>query len=121
MSFIAAAFRGFAAALGSPRVLIGLWLVNLLFALPFAWMIGESIDQSVGQSLVHENLRRGFDDGWYGQYAAEAGGVEATFKPTLVGAGAVLHNLESLLSGSCSPSIRPWSVSASATVCCGPF
>jgi hypothetical protein len=99
LSFIAAAFRGFSAALGSPRVLIGLWLVNLLFALPFAWMIGESIDRSVGPSLVHENLRSGFDGGWYGQYTDEAGGIEATFKPTLVGAGAVFHNLESLLTG----------------------
>jgi hypothetical protein len=62
-------------------------------------MIGESIDRSVGESLVHENLRAGFDGGWYGQYASEAKGIEATFKPTLVGAGAIFHNLESSLTG----------------------
>lgn len=76
-----------------------MWLVNLLFALPFAWMIGESIEQSVGGSLVHEDLRSGFDTGWYGEYADEAKGIETTFKPTLVGAGAVLHNLEDWLTG----------------------
>lgn len=99
MSFIAAALRGFSTVLGSPRILIGLWLVNLLFALPFAWMIGESIEQSVGGSLVHENLRSGFDTGWYGEYADEAKGIEKTFKPTLVGAGAIFHNLEDWLTG----------------------
>jgi len=99
LTVIAAAFRGFSVVLGSPRVLIGLWLVNLLFALPFAWMIGESIDRSVGESLVHENLRSGFDSEWFGQYTDEARGIEATFKPTLVGAGAVFHNLESWLTG----------------------
>jgi hypothetical protein len=99
LSFIAAAFRGFSSVLGSPRTLIGLWLVNLLFALPFAWMIGGSIEQSVDGSLVHENLRSGFDSGWYGEYADEASGIETTFKPSLVGAGAIFHNLEDWLTG----------------------
>lgn len=99
MSIIAAALRGLLTALGSPRILIGLWLVNLLFALPFAWMIGESIEQSVGGSLVHQNLRTGFDTDWYGEYSDEAGGIETTFKPTLTGGGAIFHNLEAWLSG----------------------
>ena len=99
MSLIAAAFRGLSAVLGSPRILIGLWLVNLLFALPFAWMIGESIEQSIGGSLVHENLRTGFDTGWYGEYSDRAKGIEATFSPTVTGGGAVFHNLEAWLTG----------------------
>jgi len=99
LSIIAAALRGLLTALGSPRILIGLWLVNLLFALPFAWMIGESIEQSVGGSLVHQNLRTGFDTDWYGEYSDEARGIETTFKPTLTGGGAIFHNLEAWLSG----------------------
>jgi hypothetical protein len=99
LSFIAAAIHGLLAVLGSPRILIGLWLVNLLFALPFAWMIGESIEQSVGGSLVHQSLRSGFDAGWYSEYSDEAGGIETTFKPTLMGSGAIFHNLEAWLTG----------------------
>jgi hypothetical protein len=99
LSVITTALRGFSAVLGSPRLLIGLWLANLVFALPFAWMIGDSIEQSVGGSLVHEKLRTGFDTGWYGEYADRARGIETTFRPTVTGAGAVFHNLESWLTG----------------------
>ena len=51
-------------------------------------MIGESIERSVDGSLVHENLRDGFDTGWYDEYRDEAKGIERTFRPTVVGAGA---------------------------------
>lgn len=75
--------------------LVGLvWLLNLGLALPFAWVMAEEIEGAIGPSLVHEDLRRGFDLGWFGEFEAEAEGLAATFSPTLDGAGAFYANLE---------------------------
>jgi hypothetical protein len=99
MSIFGAAIRGFGAALGSPKLVIGLWLVNLIVALPVAGLMGASIGNSVGGSLVDENLRDGFDMYWFGEYREEAKGIETSFTPTVTGAGAFYSNLEAWSNG----------------------
>ena len=82
-----------------PRLLAGLWLLNLAVALPGALVVGESVRAALGGSLVAEDLERGFDLRWYGEYEARARGLEKTLRPTVAGAGAFLDNLEALWSG----------------------
>ncbi len=82
-----------------PGLLLMLWLVNLLFALPVALGVARSIERSLGASLVADRLRSGFDMEWYGVYAAEARGLETTFRPTVLGVGAFLDNLEGWATG----------------------
>jgi hypothetical protein len=79
--------------------LIWLWLANVLVALPLAVAMAASIQDSVGGSLVQQNLRDGLDMGWYGEFAAQAKGIESTFSPSVVGAGAFFDNLEAWLNG----------------------
>jgi hypothetical protein len=86
-------------AVASPLILVLLWLVGVAVALPGAWIVAGSIEESVGSSRAHEGLRRGFDTEWYGGYKAEADGVASTFTPTHAGAGAVYDNLEDMLGG----------------------
>jgi hypothetical protein len=95
-SLIAGARR----AVSSWRLLAGLWLLNLAVALPAALVVGQSVRDAVGRSLVAEELGRGFDLRWYGEYEARAKGLETTLRPTVAGAGAFLDNLEGLWSGS---------------------
>ncbi|HXV78013.1 MAG TPA: hypothetical protein VD788_17015 [Candidatus Polarisedimenticolaceae bacterium] len=99
MSIFGAAMRGFGATLAAPRILVGLWLVSLLFALPFAALVGRAIGESIGASRVHEELRRGFDGGWYGEFAHRADGLAASFRPTVIGATAFYDNLEDWVAG----------------------
>ncbi len=99
MTAVGAAVRGLMITLGSPRLVIGLWLVNFVVALPMAVLIGTSIGNSVGGSLVHEKLREDFDVGWHGEYLHEARGIELSFTPTVVGAAGFYNNLESWLTG----------------------
>jgi hypothetical protein len=99
MSAIGAAFRGFGKVLGSPSVVLCLWLANVALALPVAAVLAESIRESVGGSLVSDQLRDGFDMGWYGEFQADASGVESTFTPTVVGAGAFFNNAEAWFNG----------------------
>jgi len=94
------AFRGFGKVLGSPALVLWLFIVNVVVALPAAAVLSESIEESIGRSLVHQNLRDGFDMGWYGEYRAGAKGLEKTFTPTVVGVGAFVNNIESWFDGS---------------------
>jgi hypothetical protein len=77
----------------------GLWLLNLLVAGAVAVPFAESLQASIGGSLIHEKLRTGFDMGWYGELQGTARGLLATFSPAVMGAGAFLNNLEAWVSG----------------------
>jgi hypothetical protein len=95
-----AAFTGLARVLGSPTLVLLLWIASLAAAAPLAISMSDSIHQSIGGSLVHQNLREGLDMGWYGEFRARAKGIERTLSPSVVGAGAFLDNLDAWLNGS---------------------
>jgi hypothetical protein len=99
MSPVAAGFHGLAKVLGSPGLVLWLFFVNFAAAAPLAVVISGSIERSIGPSLVRENLRSGFDMGWFGEYESEAKGVETTLSPSVVGVGAFLDNIEGWLNG----------------------
>lgn len=100
MSSMAAIFRGLFKVLGSPGLVVWLWMVNVAVALPLAAMMADSLEASIGASRVDEALTRGFDMGWFGEYQADAKGLEKTFTPTVVGVGAFLNNLDAWFNGS---------------------
>jgi hypothetical protein len=99
MSSLKAAFSGFGRVLSSPSLVLFLWLANVVVAIPLAVSMAGSIEESIGASLVHQNLRDGFDMGWYGEFGARAKGIEKTLSPSVVGAGAFLDNIEAWLNG----------------------
>jgi hypothetical protein len=99
MSIGKAMSSGFTRATSSRRLVLWLWLTNFAVALPAAWVMAESLRGAIGDSLVQEKLRSGFDMGWFGEFDAAAKGLETTFTPTLLGAGAFYSNLEAWLSG----------------------
>ena len=99
MSATGAAFTGLGKVLGSPSVVLWLWVANVVVALPAAMVLTGSIRESVGGSLVDEKLRDGFDMGWYGEYLANAKGIESSFTPTIIGAGGFFNNIEAWFNG----------------------
>lgn len=99
MSAVGSFFQGFGRVLSSPGLVLVLFAVNLAVAFPAALVMSHSIEESIGASLVHQKLRDGFDSGWYGEFDARTNGLEDTFGPTLVGAGAFFDNIESWLNG----------------------
>lgn len=100
MVTVVAAFSGLGRALASPKLLLWLWLANLLAALPAAVLIGDSIHDSIGASRVDEALREGFDLIWWSEYREQAQGLERTFEPSHSGPGAFFANLDAWFSGS---------------------
>ncbi len=99
MKILRAISDGLWQAVAAPRVLLLLWLVNVLFALPVSLMIREALADSFGKSLVSRQMRDGFDLGWHAEFESRAGGFESTFGPTVSGPGPVYGNLESWWSG----------------------
>ena len=92
-------FVGLWRAVSSPGMVLCLWLVNVAVTLPAAVIMFDSLESSIGSSLVHEELASGFDMDWYGEFQQGSGGLEATFTPTVVGAGAFYNNIEGWLYG----------------------
>lgn len=91
--------EGLARAARAPGLLVLLWIVNLLVALPLAVSVGHEIEASVGRSLVAGRLVSGFDTRWQGEFSHQAQGLAKTFAPEIVGAGAYFRDLESWWSG----------------------
>jgi hypothetical protein len=86
-------------ALGSPAILLWLWLVSLVVAAPAAWIVATSLEQEIGTSRAHETLLEGFDMEWYDSWPTREPRLVSTFTPTHAGAGAFYENLERLLTG----------------------
>ena len=90
---------GVRSTLGAPGLVSSLWLANLLLAFPAGWLVRQHVSHSIGPSLFHQTLREGFDLDWYSEYEQATGGLAATLRPSIVGPGAVLDNLELWFSG----------------------
>lgn len=83
----------------SPSLILWLYMTSLVLAIPFTLVLRGILKESIGGSLVHENLRQGFDLSWYGEFSFESRGLADTFGPSVVGMLPVLGNLEKLLEG----------------------
>ena len=99
MTILQAISRGLSLARAAPRLVLLLWLATAAAALPAALLVGDALADSFATSRVAERMRQGFDMDWYGEFEVRARGLEATFTPTLAGAGVVYDNLEAWWSG----------------------
>ncbi len=91
--------RGLKLAVSSPKLLLLLWLTNLLYALPASLMMREALVESFAESLVSHGMLESFDLGWQAEFEATGGGFEETLTPTVSGPGPVFDNLEAWWSG----------------------
>ncbi len=83
----------------SPSLILWLYLTSLILVIPLTLILRGILKESIGGSLVHENLRQGFDLSWYGEFSFGSRGLADTFGPSVVGILPVLGNLEKLLEG----------------------
>ncbi len=82
---------------GAPAVLAGMFFATLLVALPLSLVLRSAIESSLGNSLAADTAASGVNYDWWQEFSAQATGLAATFVPTIIGFGAVLDNLSSLL------------------------
>jgi hypothetical protein len=82
---------------GAPAMLVGMFLVTLLIALPLSIALRGMIEAQLGDSLVAETLANGSSYDWWQEFSAQASGLGTTFVPSIIGFGAVLDNLNAIL------------------------
>jgi len=84
-------------------VLAAVWLMTILISLPMALVLRGMIAQHLGDSLAADSAATGANYEWMQEFADQASGVGVTFKPTIIGFGAVLDNLSTFLDASRKP------------------
>jgi hypothetical protein len=82
---------------GAPLVLVGMFLLTLLVALPLSIALRGMIAQHLDDSLVADTLATGTNLEWWEEFSAQATGLGTTFVPSIIGFGAVLENLGGFL------------------------
>ena len=87
-------------ALAEPKMLLVLWLLNALAALPATWIVADAIRADVGASYYGETLERGFDMDWLAEYRHRNDrGVPAMLSPVRTSGQAVYANLDAWFGG----------------------
>jgi hypothetical protein len=87
----------------APAILAGVWLLTLIVGLPLAVSMQASLREHLGASLAADSAASGANSEWMQEFADQASGVGVTFKPTIIGFGAVLDNLSAFLDHTARP------------------
>jgi len=89
--------KGFKMTRRTIKMVLFLYVINLLFSALLAVPMFHSLKNHIGPSAVGENLIESFDYLWWEEYRDQSQGLEETFTPSLIGKGALLKNWESLI------------------------
>ena len=81
----------------APALVAGVWALTLLVTLPMAAAMRGMLAQHLGASLAADTAASGVNYDWMQEFADQAAGLGVTFKPTIIGFGAVLDNLSAFL------------------------
>jgi hypothetical protein len=87
----------------APAVLTGVWLLTVAVSLPLALAMRGMLEQHLGGSLAADTAASGANYDWMQEFGDQASGLGVTFKPTIIGFGAVLDNLSALLDNTTRP------------------
>ena len=96
----------------APAILIGVWALTLLVSVPLTLALRSMLAQHLGSSLAADTAATGVNYDWMQEFSDQATGLGTTFKPTIIGFGAVLDNLSGFLDN--TP--RPTTIVAAAAV-----
>lgn len=83
--------------LRAPVVWVGIYVLTVLVALPLTISLRSSLEADLGNSLVADAVADGASLDWWQEYLGRTDGIGRTFRPTIIGFGAVLDNLSTLL------------------------
>jgi hypothetical protein len=81
----------------APALLAGVWALTLLVSVPMAAAMQGLLARHLGASLAAEAAASGVNYDWMQEFADQSSGLGVTFKPTIIGIGAVLDNLSAFL------------------------
>jgi hypothetical protein len=103
MSAFAAWLDGIRRVNRAPAIVIGVWALTLLVSLPLALVLRGMLVQHLGGSLAADSAAAGVNYDWMQEFGEQASGIGTTFKPTIIGFGAVLDNVSGFLDATPRP------------------
>jgi hypothetical protein len=83
----------------APALLLGVYAMTLVLALPLAITMRGLLQTHLGASLAADGAANGVNYDWWQEFTSQATGIGTTFSPTIIGFAATLDNLSSLLDG----------------------
>ncbi|HMF97204.1 MAG TPA: hypothetical protein VKE96_23055, partial [Vicinamibacterales bacterium] len=98
-----AAVEGMRRVNRAPAVLLGVFALTLIVAVPLAVAMRGMLAQHLGDSLIADSAAAGVNYDWMQEFADQATGLGVTFKPTIIGFAAVLDNLSAFLDNTTRP------------------
>ncbi len=96
----------------SPAIVAGVWALTLLVSLPLAAALRGMLAQHLGSSLAADSAASGVNYDWMQEFGDQATGLGVTFKPTIIGFGAVLDNLSAFMDNTTRPVVIVGAASA---------
>jgi len=93
-----AAWRdGFRRVAAAPAVLVGVYLITVLTALPLALALRDALQENLGSSLAAGEAADGVNYDWWQEFTGQATGLGTTFAPTIIGFATTLDSVSGLL------------------------
>ena len=83
----------------APALLLGVYAITVVLALPLAITMRGLLETHLGASLAAEFAADGVNYDWWQEFRSQATGIGTTFSPTIIGFAATLDNLSALLDG----------------------
>jgi hypothetical protein len=83
----------------APAVLLGVYALTVLLALPLAITMRGLLQTHLGSSLAADRAASGVNYDWWQEFTSQATGLGTTFSPTIIGFAATLDNISSVLDG----------------------
>jgi hypothetical protein len=88
---------------GAPSIIVGVWLMTSFASLPLALSLRSDLTRHLGSSLAAETAASGANYEWMQEFTDQASGIGTTFRPTILGFGAVLDNLSAFADNTARP------------------
>jgi hypothetical protein len=82
----------------APLILLGVWAVTAVTALPGAAALYAAIATDLGSSMAAASAAGGVNTWWWQEFVARQPAFAGTFQPFIIGFAAVLANVSALLS-----------------------
>ncbi len=83
----------------APALLLGVYAMTVMLALPLAITMRGLLQTHLGASLASEGAAAGVNYDWWQEFTSQTTGIGTTFTPTIIGFAATLDNISSLLDG----------------------
>ena len=94
---------GLLRVLASPLVIAAAIVAMLLVTVPFAFVVGSELQTALSNQPPINRDAGEIDPEWWFEFLEHAGGLAATFTPSIIGFAAPLANLSALLDGESPP------------------